>query len=159
VAVAHAVGTGAPPAEVYAAALAWAEANSRSPEVIETLRDAATVKPADFMTDQGWVLLALQNAFWQLLHAPSLEDGIVDTVAQGGDTDTNAAIAGALLGAVYGRNAVPLRWRRMVLTCRTLAGTDGVKRPRPADFWGVDALELAERVAVMGRLAAAETLR
>ena len=31
----------------------------------------------------------------------------VDTVMRGGDTDINAAICGALLGAVYGFDAIP----------------------------------------------------
>ena len=31
----------------------------------------------------------------------------MQTVMAGGDTDTNAAIAGALLGAVHGRDAIP----------------------------------------------------
>jgi hypothetical protein len=26
---------------------------------------------------QGWVKVALQNAFYELLHAPSLEEGVV----------------------------------------------------------------------------------
>jgi len=56
------------------------------------------------------MLLALQNAFYQLLHASSLERGVVDTVRAGGDTDTNAAIAGALLGAVHGRDVIPQQW-------------------------------------------------
>jgi hypothetical protein len=30
----------------------------------------------------------------------------VETVMRGGDTDTNAAICGALLGAVHGRDAI-----------------------------------------------------
>lgn len=154
VAVAHAIRTGAGPQEVYATALQWAEQHSRSPEVIETLKAAASQKPADYTTKQGWVLLALQNAFWQLLHAPSLEEGIIDTVNQGGDTDTTAAIAGALLGAVHGRDAVPLRWRRLILSCRTIDGVPGVARPRPADFWGIDLYEIAERLLVVGRMAA-----
>ena len=62
------------------------------------------------MTSSGWVVTALQSAYYQLLHAPSLEEGIVSTVRSGGDTDTNAAICGALLGAVYGRQAVPRQW-------------------------------------------------
>jgi ADP-ribosylglycohydrolase len=57
----------------------------------------------------GWVLIALQNAFWQLLHAATLEEGVIDTISRGGDTDTTAAIAGALLGAVHGRQAIPPR--------------------------------------------------
>lgn len=48
-------------------------------------------------------------SLWQLLHAPSLEEGVVDTVMRGGDTDTNAAICGALIGAVHGRGAIPSR--------------------------------------------------
>lgn len=33
--------------------------------------------------------------------------GVIDTVACGGDTDTNGAIAGALLGAADGIGSVP----------------------------------------------------
>jgi hypothetical protein len=65
-------------------------------------------------------------------------------VRRGGDTDTNAAIAGALLGAIHGRDAVPSQWRGMVSSCRPhpLRG----ERPRPMAYWGVDVLELAERL-------------
>ena len=34
---------------------------------------------------------------------------------RGGDADTNAAIAGALLGARLGHDAFPLRWKKSVL--------------------------------------------
>ena len=68
------------------------------------------------------------------------------TVRSGGDTDTNAAICGALVGAVHGRAALPDQWQRMVLTCRPMPGQPGVKQPRPALFWPTDALLLAERL-------------
>ena len=100
--------------------------------------------PSDFKTQQGWVLIAFQNALWQLLHAPDFEEGVVDTVMRGGDTDTNAAICGALLGSVYGRSSVPERWTEAILNCRPEAGNPRVKQPRPRVFWPVDALELAE---------------
>jgi dihydroxyacetone kinase-like predicted kinase len=48
----------------------------------------------------GWVLIAFQNALWQMLHAPSFEEGVVDTVMQGGDTDTNAAAMMEAAGTV-----------------------------------------------------------
>lgn len=80
---------------------------------------------------------------WQLLHAPTGEEAIIDTVMRGGDTDTNAAICGALLGAVHGRDAIPARWQTAVLSCRPGEGRAGVRRPRPACYWPVDALELA----------------
>ena len=145
-AVAHAIRTGEPAANVYAAALDWAEAHACS-EVQSWLRDAATAAPVDASHHQGWVRHALQNAFHQLLHAPTLEEGVVNTVMLGGDTDTNAAIAGALLGAVHGREAVPAQWRHMVLSCHSVAGTG---RPRPSTYWPVDVLVLAERLLALG---------
>jgi ADP-ribosylglycohydrolase len=80
-----------------------------------------------------------------LLNAPNLEEGVVDTIMHGGDTDTNAAIAGALLGAVYGRERVPERWIRALLTCRPTPNS-GTKHPRKEEYWPADALELAEKL-------------
>jgi len=146
VAIAYAVGTGASAYEVYGHARHWAEQHCQAPSVVDAIVAAERTAPADFMRDSGWVLTALQNAFYRLLHAETLEEGIVATATEGGDTDTNAAIAGALLGAVHGRDAIPLRWRNPILTCRPLAEAPGVRRPRPKPFWPVDALELAERL-------------
>jgi ADP-ribosylglycohydrolase/fructose-1,6-bisphosphatase/inositol monophosphatase family enzyme len=148
VAIAHAIATGAEAKAIYAHALAWAEANGRAPSVLEAVRHAAEEKPANYEWQQGWVLIALQNAFYQLVNAPSLEEGVVQTVMAGGDADTNGAIAGALLGAVYGREAIPAQWRQMLRSCRPITGIAGVEHPRPRRFWPVDALELAERLVV-----------
>ncbi len=64
---------------------------------------------------QGYVRVAFRLAFWELLHAPDLRSGLVDVVNRGGDADTNAAIAGALLGAFHGEQAIPRRWVAQVL--------------------------------------------
>ncbi|MCW5827857.1 MAG: ADP-ribosylglycohydrolase family protein [Deltaproteobacteria bacterium] len=128
----------------------YAAEQELSPEIIRTLQAASEGPPDDFLHQQGWVLIALQNAFYQLLHAPSFEAGVIDTVRRGGDTDTNAAICGALLGAVYGREAVPAQWRDRILTCRPIDGLSRIHRPRPCEFWPVDALELAERLLWIG---------
>ena len=116
------------------------------PALHEAITNAAESPPTDYVHQQGWVLIAFRNALWQLLHAPGMEAGVVDTVMRGGDTDTNAAICGALLGAVYGRDAVPKQWIDPLLDCRPEAGLSGVRRPRPEVFWPVDVLELAERL-------------
>ena len=108
------------------------------------VEDARRGPPEDYLTQQGWVLIAVRNAFHQLLHADNLEEGVVASVMAGGDTDTNACIAGALLGAVHGRDAVPARWRDAVLTCRPLNGLPTVEKPRPPQFWPTDAMVLAE---------------
>jgi ADP-ribosylglycohydrolase/fructose-1,6-bisphosphatase/inositol monophosphatase family enzyme len=142
VALAHAVRTGEGAAAAHAAALGWAREASAAPDVIASL-EAASAPPADFQRQSGWVRTALQNAFHRALTAASLEEGVVETVMAGGDTDTNAAVAGALLGAVYGRSTVPAAWRSAVLTARALPGTP---RPRPQCLWPVDAEDLAERL-------------
>ncbi|HSM91498.1 MAG TPA: ADP-ribosylglycohydrolase family protein [Anaeromyxobacteraceae bacterium] len=64
---------------------------------------------------RGYVRVALRLAFWELFQAPSFEAALVDVVNRGGDADTNAAVAGALLGAFWGEEAIPERWRRAVL--------------------------------------------
>lgn len=118
--------------------------------VLAALTRAADVPPEQMDGQRsGWVLIALQNAFYRLLHAESFEEALVDTLACGGDTDTNAAICGALLGAVHGRDAIPARWRHLVLTCRPMPEV-GAHHARPADFWPVDACELAEALLIAG---------
>lgn len=99
---------------------------------------------------QGWVLIAFQNAFFQLRHGTSLEEGLVQTIALGGDTDTNAAIAGALLGASYGADSLPSAWCRDIFACRPLAGLPDVEHPRDARFWPVDGALLAEHLLCSG---------
>jgi ADP-ribosyl-[dinitrogen reductase] hydrolase len=104
---------------------------------------AAGAPPADFQHQMGWVLTALHNAFYHLAATPDPTEALVQTVGAGGDTDTNAAIAGALLGAAGGRNAWPVGWCMPVLTCRPDAGL-GVARPRPEEYWPDDLIDLAE---------------
>jgi ADP-ribosylglycohydrolase len=99
--------------------------------------------PTDFMRQQGWVLIAFQNAFRHLAVDTPLEDAVIETVEAGGDTDTNGAICGALLGAAQGRAGVPARWRTAILACRPLAEI-GARQPRPARYWPDDLPRLAE---------------
>lgn len=147
VALAHALRTGTGGRAAWEAAVAWTRRAGAEKPVLDALLAAAQEpRRADAGSD-GWVLIALQNAFFEALHASSLEEGVVRSVRRGGDTDTNAAIAGALLGAIHGRGGVPARWARLVLSCRA---HDATRRPRPAEFWPVDALVLAERLLLAG---------
>lgn len=149
--LAHAIRTGCGPAQIYRFAVETARQEGPPESVAEAVGRASSEPPQDYSRQMGWVLVALQNAFWQLLHADSLEDGVVRTVMAGGDTDTNAAIAGALLGAAHGRSAIPLKWLDRVLTCRPISGIGNVRHPRPEALWPVDALWLAERLVWLGR--------
>ncbi len=148
-AIAHAIASGAHAREVYDATLDWSRKNLSSPSIVALLQRSETQAPSDYNKHEGWVHIAFSNAFYQLLHAPSAEEGLVATVAEGGDSDTNAAIAGALLGAVHGLRAWPTSWIDRVLSCRPLEAA-GARRPRPQMFWPTDALVLAERLLLAG---------
>lgn len=111
------------------------------------LVDAKTGLPVSFTHNQGWVVIAFGNAFHRLWSGQVFEDALVDTVMAGGDTDTNAAICGALLGAEWGVAAIPSQWVKQVVGCRAVARR-GVRHPRPKDYWADDALELAEALVV-----------
>jgi ADP-ribosylglycohydrolase len=62
----------------------------------------------------GYVLHSLALAVAAVLDARSLEEVLVDVVNLGGDTDTNGAICGGLLGARDGAAAIPERWRSVL---------------------------------------------
>jgi ADP-ribosylglycohydrolase len=141
---------GASPENAYGTVVRWArDTNTAHSDVIETLERAAHEPPAEYYHQMGWVRIALGNAFYQLLHAPSFEEGVIDTVRRGGDTDTNGAIVGALMGAFYGRDGVPQQWQDSVLGCEARQAP-GVRRPRPEEYWPSDVDTLAEQLLQAG---------
>ncbi len=71
---------------------------------------------------RGGAVLTLEAAFWAFENASSFKNGIEKVVALGGDTDTYAAVAGALLGARYGESGIPPEWLQGV------KGTDRMRR-------------------------------
>ena len=56
----------------------------------------------DETTTMGYTLKPLVCAVWCLYHANSFKEGLLKIVNAGGDADTNAAVACAVLGAKYG---------------------------------------------------------
>ena len=131
--IADAIETGAPGRELHARALDFA----RGSAVEDTLRASLDVLPVSDGDHQGWVRVALQHAFFHLARAngpADFERALVQTVMKGGDTDTNAAIAGALLGATLGVQAVPTRWVMSVRDCLP---------QRPVEYRCADLDELA----------------
>ncbi len=71
---------------------------------------AETGSPADF-PNNGWVVHALQTAWWAITKAgQDLPQVFELCVRAGNDTDTTAAIAGGLIGASLGRSGVLTEW-------------------------------------------------
>jgi len=143
-AIAKAIAEGTDPEALYSQIVAWAREWHVPERLMAEIDAAASSPPDDFMVHQGWVGIAFRNALYQLLHAPNFEEAVVDTVRRGGDTDTNAAICGALLGAVYGRAAIPARWTTKILSCRASAQVPNTQHSRPDGIWPSDLLQLAE---------------
>lgn len=63
-----------------------------------------------FIGETGYVVDSLTAAVYSMLRSESYEAAILCAVNLGYDTDTNAAITGALAGAYYGAQAIPPRW-------------------------------------------------
>lgn len=55
----------------------------------------------------GYTLRTLAAGLWAYWNARTFEDGLLSVVRAGGDADTNAAVACAVLGAKFGFNAIP----------------------------------------------------
>jgi ADP-ribosyl-[dinitrogen reductase] hydrolase len=60
--------------------------------------------------DQGFTLFAAALGLQAAAEAASFGEGLLNVIALGGDTDTNGAVTGALLGARDGRSALPEDW-------------------------------------------------
>jgi ADP-ribosylglycohydrolase len=71
--------------------------------------------------DQGFCLFTAGIALQVAGEGLGFEDGLRYVVALGGDTDTNAAVAGALLGALHGVGAIPTDW------LKALANEDAIR--------------------------------
>ena len=89
------------------------------PDVLDAV--AAALAPgaqvADLLLDSGgigYAPKALGATLWAAHHAENVEEGLVAIVSAGGDTDTNAAPAGAALGARFGLEGIPPRWHKRI---------------------------------------------
>jgi len=60
----------------------------------------------------GWIVETMQAVLQSLLDTGDFESCLVDVANRGGDADTTGAIAGMLAGALYGLDAIPMRWRK-----------------------------------------------
>jgi ADP-ribosylglycohydrolase/fructose-1,6-bisphosphatase/inositol monophosphatase family enzyme len=132
---------GATAKEAFQAAM-----DSASDKVKQLLEASQNAPPADFQHQMGWITIAFTNAYYHLVHETPLAQAVVSTVKKGGDTDTNAAIVGALLGAFQGYKSIPRQWRNSVLTCRPHPRNKASSRPRPVEYWPVDLMVLAEQL-------------
>lgn len=74
--------------------------------------DPDTFRPAsaEEIKSGGYVVDTIEAAIFSLLKTNSYKDCVLKAVNLGDDTDTVAAIAGGLAGALYGLDAIPQEW-------------------------------------------------
>ena len=70
-----------------------------------------TTKTEDEISGSGYVVNTLEAALWCLLTTNNYKECVLKAVNLGEDTDTVAAIAGGLAGALYGYDSIPKEWR------------------------------------------------
>jgi ADP-ribosylglycohydrolase len=64
----------------------------------------------DEPTSIGYTLKAMSAGLWAYFNAKDFEDGILKVINEGGDADTNACVAGSVLGAKFGFKSIPERY-------------------------------------------------
>ncbi len=90
--------------------------------------NAGRARPLDG-PDMGFTLFAAGIALQVAGEGLPFEDGLRYVVGLGGDTDTNAAVAGALLGATHGVEAIPAAWLA-ALAARDVLTTEAAELAR-----------------------------
>ncbi|OHS97873.1 hypothetical protein TRFO_35834 [Tritrichomonas foetus] len=85
----------------------------------------------------GYTLKALGSGIWALRYCNSINEGITKIIREGGDSDTNGAVVGALLGAKYGYTGIPEEYIKLMFTGQWMwnemepfMGLMGIKPPQ-----------------------------
>lgn len=72
--------------------------------------DEGVTSPNGSRLPNGTVWTCLAEAVWAVRHTDTFTGAVTAAVNLGGDTDTVAAVAGGIAGAVHGIAAIPSRW-------------------------------------------------
>ncbi len=66
--------------------------------------------PLEEINSSGYVVDTFRASLWTLANTNTFEECVLKAVNMGDDTDTTAAVTGALAGIVYGFEAIPKEW-------------------------------------------------
>ena len=109
----------------------------QTPEVASVIQEVLNQIPRDISQQKGWALHSLYCALWCLRYYNTLEDAIdwVISTHPGSDTDTNASIAGCLMGAMIGYDVLSneSKTRVNLQTVRSCDSRTG-DVPRPIEY-------------------------
>lgn len=83
--------------------------DSRIAEWVTLAKESNDIRALELDEENSmcYTLRTLAAALWSYWHSNDFTSGLIDVVNEGGDADTNAAIACAILGAKYGYSSIP----------------------------------------------------
>lgn len=114
-------------------ALAQVEAELESghyvTDVVSWYRTSSTLIGDNFCENGGHVKHAFRAAFYHLRRRSTYEETLRDILRRGGDTDTNCAIAGGLIGALHGYAWIPDNIKTRVLLYDCTGPLNNHRRP------------------------------
>ena len=105
----------------FRTAVEWSQ-RLEDKEVQAWLSSAQRNEDVGYEPRSGFVKYGFVHAFRHLKCRSSYLDALFETLSGGGDTDTNAAIVGGLVGAFHGEGGIPAPLREAVLDCDTRKG-------------------------------------
>lgn len=97
-----------------------------SGEVPDWLQMAEKNEKYPYVPQEGFIKIAFVHAFRHLFLGTPFLEAVRETLAGGGDTDTNTCIVAGLLGARDGAESLPTAYKEKVLHCDY---QKGIRRP------------------------------
>ncbi len=98
--------------------------NLQNKDALSWLEDAQKNTDVGYGPEIGFVKFAFTHAFRHLRLRSSYTDAIRETLAGGGDTDTNACIVGGMIGALQGIDSIPRDMQEKLFNCEVKNGRD-----------------------------------
>jgi ADP-ribosylglycohydrolase len=84
------------------------------------LRSDIRALPESAIKSGGFVIDTFEATFWCFLTTGTFRDAVLKAVNLGDDTDTTAAVCGALAGLAYGADAIPAEWLDVLAGCKMI---------------------------------------
>ena len=97
--------------------------------VVDWYYGSTSLAEDNFCVNGGHVKHGFRAAFYHLRRRSTYHEALRDVLARGGDTDTNAAIVGGLIGALHGFQLIPDGIKGRVLMYDCMRPTNNNRRP------------------------------